>query len=98
MLIGLVRLLLNRHDRWNLGSLIVNVVVVFSVIVYFAVDFNEEDEAVESTNKTDIITIHRDTNMNSSSIVDGFGDTILQKVGDSIIVDKTSEWARERDR
>lgn len=95
IVIGLIRLLLNRHDRRNLGSLIVNVVAISSIVICFVIDINLEEVAEAPSNKADIITINRDTNMNSSSIVDGLGDTILLKVGDSTIIDKTKERAKE---
>jgi len=91
---GLVRLLLNKRDKQNLGALIVNVVVVASVVTYFIIDIHSESAVEAPTNKADIITINRDTIMNSASIVDGFGDTILLKVGDSTVIDKTEEWAK----
>jgi hypothetical protein len=91
---GLVRLLLKKQDKQNLGFLIVNVVVVASVVTYFIIDIHSETVVEAPTNKADIITIHRDTIMNSSSIVDGFGDTILLKLGDSTVIGKTEEWAK----
>jgi hypothetical protein len=91
---GLFRLIFNKHDKENLGTLIVNVVVVASVVTYFLIEINKETVAETITNKHDIITIQQDSGTKSSSIIDGLGDTILLKVGDSTIIDKTKEWAK----
>ena len=91
---GLLRFIFNKHDKENLGSLIVNVVVVSSIVTYFLIEINKEAVAGTTDNKADIITINHDTSNNSSSIVDGLGDTILLKVEDSTIIDKTKEWAK----
>ena len=91
---GLFRLIFHKHDKENLGSLIINVVVVASVVTYFLIEINKENVAGTTDNKADIITINRDTRTNSSSMVDGLGDTILLKVGDSTIIDKTKEWPK----
>lgn len=84
----------NKHDKESLGSLIVNVAVVASVVTYFLFEINKEAISETTDNKADIITINQDTSTNNSSIVDGLGDTILLKVGDSTIIDKTKEWAK----
>ena len=94
IVVGVIRLLLNTQDKRNIGSLIVNVVVVTSIVTYFIIDINRETASEPTTNEADIITINQDTSTNSSSIVDGLGDTILLKVGDSTIIDKTKEWTK----
>lgn len=65
-----------------------------SVMTYFLLKTNDETVAETTDNKANIITINLDTITKSSSIVDGLGDTILLKVGDTIIIDKSKEWAR----
>lgn len=94
IIVGVIKLLLNKQNKRNIGSLIINVIVVTSVVTYFMFDINRETASETTTNKADIITINQDTSTNSSSIVDGLGDTILLKVGDSTIIDKTKEWAK----
>lgn len=91
---GLFGLMFNKNDKENLGSLIVNVAVVASVVTYFLVEINKETISETTDNKDDIIIVNQDTSTNSSSIVDGLGDTILLQVGDSTIIDKTKEWAK----
>ena len=94
MIIGIVRLILNKRNKQNIGSLIVNIVVVSSITIYFIIEINKETVVDNSTNKADIITINKDSSTNSSSIVNGLGDTLYLKVGDSVIIDKTREWAK----
>ena len=91
---GIFRLMFNKNDKKSLGSLIVNVVVLASVVTYFLFKINEETVSETKDSEADIITIYKDTSTNSSSVVDGFGDTILLKVGDSTIVDRTKEWSK----
>lgn len=65
-----------------------------AAVTYFIIDINRETVSETTTKKADIITINQDTSTNSSSIVDELGDTILLKVRDSTIIDKTKEWAK----
>ncbi len=49
-------------------------------------------------NKEDIITIYKDSGSKSTSIVNGLGDTLLLQVGDSLVIDKTSEELRNSNK
>jgi hypothetical protein len=94
MIVGIVRLVLNKQDNQNIGSLIVNIVVVSSIAIYFIIEINKEPVVDSSPNNADIITVNKDSSTNSSSIVNGLGDTLYLKVGDSVYIDKTKELAK----
>ena len=86
----LIRLLYNGYDKINLGSLIVNLIVISGAVIYFSIEINKETGAETITNKEDIITIYKDSSTNSAMVVNGLGDTLILKVGDSTIIDKTN--------
>ena len=87
---SLIRLLYNGYDKINLGSLIVNLIVISGAVIYFSIEINKETGAETITNKEDIITIYKDSSTNSATVVNGLGDTLILKVGDSTIIDKTN--------
>lgn len=84
-----VRIIGNRKDRTNLASLLINLFVVISVLIYLIILDNSKSGEDASPNKEDIITIYRDSSTKSSTVVNGLGDTLLFKVGDSVIIDKS---------
>ena len=96
ILVGVVRLFLNKQDKRNIGSLLMNVVVVSSVITYFLIDINRGRESATIEDEGDFITIQQDASTNSSSIISGVGDTILLQVEDSLIIDNTKEWSQRK--
>jgi hypothetical protein len=85
---GAAELFLNRQNKRNIGTLTVNVVVIASVVTYFMISFNEETGSSIQENKADMLTITVDSVTNSISAVDGLGDTVMHKVGDSTLVNK----------
>jgi hypothetical protein len=88
---NIIRLIYNKGDKGNVGSLIMNIVVISGVTIYLTVDANKNTGAATVTNKADMKTIiyNKDSNANSVSVINGLGDTLFSKVGDSILIDST---------
>ncbi len=84
----LVLLLSGYKAKVNFGVLTIHIVVIFSVILLVWIDRSISDVAEYKTNPADILTISQDVLKNTSSIVDGKGDTLYSKKGDSILINK----------
>jgi hypothetical protein len=78
----------------NLASLLVNIIILSASIISFAIVINKKTGTETITNKEDIITIYKDSGSKSASVVNGLGDTLLLKAGDSVIIDKIREEPR----
>ena len=91
---SLINLIINKHDKVNLATLLMNIIVVGTIITFFVIDINRNTDSGTTFNQQDIITINKDSASNSASIVNGLGDTLFLKVGDSIIIDQTTDAAK----
>lgn len=76
-------------SRVNFGMFAVHVVVTITVVLYVFIDIRSEDVTEYKTDPGDIITINKDQATNTSSIVNGNGDTLYSMKGDSVLIDKT---------
>lgn len=84
-------LLTGLKSKINFGILTAHVVTILSVILYFIVSISTDEVTNTKTDPKDIITIIKDEKTNEASIVNGYGDTLYSKKGDSIFIDNNKK-------
>ncbi len=87
----LVLLLTGLKSRVNFGILAIHIFVIIAVVLYVIIDIRGEDVTEYKTDPADIITINKDKLTNTSSIVNGNGDTLYSMKNDSVLIDKIKD-------
>lgn len=83
-----VLILTGLKSKVNLGLFAVHIVIILTVVLYITVSIRSEDVTEYITNTNRIITINKDQATNTSSIVNGNGDTLYALKGNSIFTNK----------
>jgi len=71
----------------QLGTLLIHTLVIGGFVTSFIFENSKESES-GITDPESIITIYKDSSTNSASIVNGNGDTLYLKKGDTVLIDK----------
>ena len=72
------------------GTLLVHTLVLGGIVISFILEISKDSD-VDISDPESIITIHKDTVTNSASIVNGNGDTLYLKRGESVLIDKVGK-------
>lgn len=70
------------------GALIVHTIIIGGFLLMFLYELNKESDLDYKPRPEDVITIYKDTVNNSSSIINGVGDTLYFQRNDSTLVNK----------
>ena len=84
----LVLILTGLKSKVNFGVFVVHIAMISTVVLYDIIDIKSDEVTNYKPNPADIITIKRNQETNTSSIVNGKGDTLYSSKGDSILIDK----------
>lgn len=87
---NLILLLAGSRSKVNLGALTVHSTVVGAFILYLVISINSDPVSDEVTDKTDILTVRKDSLTRTALVVNGLGDTLFLEVNDSVLTDKIS--------
>ena len=84
----LILTLTGLKSKVNIGVFAVHVVMILIVVLYIVIDIKSEKVTKYKSDPADIITINKDQATNTSSIINGNGDTIYSMKGGSILIDR----------
>ena len=79
----------------QLGTLLIHTLVIGGFVTSFLLELSKESES-SITDPESIITINKDSSTNSASIVNGNGDTLFLKKGDTVLIDKVGTDTSKR--
>jgi hypothetical protein len=89
-----VSLLIRDKLKVNLGILTVHMIAILSVVLYVYIDIKKANavEAQPYPNPENIINIKKDTINKIGIIVNGNGDTLFLRKGDSVLIDRMPKF------
>jgi hypothetical protein len=86
-LYNFVLLMTGLKSKVNFGILTIHITTIFAVVLFIAISISTDDVTETKTDPKSIITINKNDRSNEASIVDGNGDTLFSKKGDTILID-----------
>ena len=75
-------------SKVNFGLFAIHVLIILTVVLYVVIDIRTDEATEYKRDPKDIITINRDDATNTSSVVNGTGDTLYSFKGDTLLINK----------